>query len=109
MGMTMQQLGQTMTGQEFSQHYALELHEGLPDAQRNALLMYTSCGWFFNDLAGIETVQVLRYAARTIDLYEELGETPPVEGFLEVLAEAVSNDPAAGDGRKLWFDEVLPR
>ena len=44
------------------------------DAQRNALLMYTSCGWFFNDLAGIETVQVLRYAARAIDLYRELGE-----------------------------------
>jgi alpha-amylase/alpha-mannosidase (GH57 family) len=81
----------------------------LLDAQRNALLMYTSCGWFFNDLAGIETVQVLRYAARTIDLYEELGDAPPVEGFLEVLAEAVSNDPAVGDGRKLWFDEVLPR
>ena len=36
----------------------------LLDAQRNAVLMYTSCGWFFNDLAGIETIQVLRYAAR---------------------------------------------
>ncbi len=54
-------------------------------------------------------MQVLRYAARTIDLYEELGDPPPVEGFLEVLAEAVSNDPAVGDGRQLWFDEVLPR
>ena len=94
-----------------AEHVTGDHHQAglLLDAQRNALLMYTSCGWFFNDLAGIETVQVLRYAARTIDLYEELGETPPVEGFLEVLAEAVSNDPAAGDGRKLWFDEVLPR
>lgn len=85
-------------------------HAGvLLDAQRNALLMYTSCGWFFNDLSGIETVQVLRYAARAIDLYRQLGESPPVEAFLEVLSGAVSNDPAVGDGRRLWFDQVLPR
>ena len=80
----------------------------LLDAQRNALLMYTSCGWFFNDLAGIETVQVLRYAARAIDLYEQLGEAPPVDDFLDVLAEARSNDPDAGDGRDLWHDQVWP-
>jgi alpha-amylase/alpha-mannosidase (GH57 family) len=85
-------------------------HAGvLLDAQRNSLLMYTSCGWFFNDLAGIETVQVLRYAARAIDLYEQLGELPPVDAFLDVLAEAVSNEPAAGNGRDLWFTQVLPR
>jgi alpha-amylase/alpha-mannosidase (GH57 family) len=84
-------------------------HAGLLlDAQRNALLMYTSCGWFFNDLAGIETVQVLRYAARAMDLYRELGEDPPEEAFLDVLAEARSNDPDAGDGRTLWQQEVLP-
>jgi alpha-amylase/alpha-mannosidase (GH57 family) len=80
----------------------------LLDAQRNALLMYTSCGWFFNDLAGIETVQILRYAARAIDLYEQLGEKPPVDAVLERLAEAHANDPTAGDGRRLWFDQVLP-
>jgi len=81
----------------------------LLDAQRNALLMYTSCGWFFNDLAGVETVQILRYAARAIDLYEQLGEAPPVDAFLDVLAEASSNDPEAGNGRRLWHEQVLPR
>ena len=81
----------------------------LLDAQRNALLMYTSCGWFFHDLAGIETLQILRYAARAIDRYLELGESPPVHAFLEVLAEARSHDDAVGDGRRLWFDQVLPR
>ncbi len=98
--------------EEFAaQHVAGDPHHAglLLDAQRNALLMYTSCGWFFNDLAGIETVQVLRYAARAIDLYEQLGEAPPVDDFLKVLAQAVSNDPAVGDGRALWFAEVLPR
>ena len=81
----------------------------LLDAQRNALLMYASCGWFFNDLAGIETVQVLRYAARAMDLYRELGEVPPEGAFLDILAEAVSNDPDVGDGRRLWTDEVVRR
>ncbi len=79
----------------------------LLDAQRNALLMYTSCGWFFNDLAGIETLQVLRYAARAIDLHEQIGERAPVDRFLEILAEARSNDPEHGDGRHLWHTQVL--
>lgn len=86
-------------------HHAAGL---LLDAQRNALLMYTSCGWFFNEISGIETVQVLRYAARAIDLYEQLGETPPTDELLALLETATSNDPAVGDGRQLWFAEVLP-
>jgi len=80
----------------------------LLEAQRNAMLMYTSCGWFFNDLAGIETVQVLRYAARVIDLLQELDETPPVEEFLEVLAKAESNVPEEGNGRAVWERHVVP-
>ncbi len=78
----------------------------LLEAQRFALLMYTSCGWFFNDLAGIETVQILRYAARAMDLYREVGEEPPVDELLDVLARASSNDPAAGDGRQIWAERV---
>jgi alpha-amylase/alpha-mannosidase (GH57 family) len=78
----------------------------LLEAQRFGLLMYTSCGWFFNDLAGIETVQILRYAARSMDLYRELGVEPPVEPFLHDLGRARSNDPAAGDGRQLWAEQV---
>jgi hypothetical protein len=82
------------------------LARALLDAQRFGLLMYTSCGWFFNDLAGIETVQILRYAARATDLYRELGEEPPMDAFLAELGRAVSNDPAAGDGRRIWADQV---
>jgi len=80
----------------------------LLEAQRHALLMYTSCGWFFNDLAGIETLQVLRYAARLIDLLYEIGEHPPVDRFLDVLAEARSNDPEEGDGRAIWSRHIEP-
>ena len=78
----------------------------LLEAQRFGLLMYTSCGWFFNDLAGIETVQILQYAACAMDRYRDLGEEPPVGAFLEVLSRAVSNDPAAGDGRQIWAERV---
>ena len=52
---------------------------------------------------------VQKYAARAIDLYEQLGEEPPVDAVLEILAEAQSNDPEQGTGRDLWFSQVLPR
>lgn len=78
----------------------------LLECQRNALLMYTSCGWFFNDLAGIETLQVLRYAARCCDLLEQLGERPPYEPFLATLGQAVSNRPEEGTGADIWADRI---
>ena len=80
----------------------------LLEALRGAMAMYTSCGWFFHDLAGLETVQVLRYAARVIDLLEELGERPPTDRFLAVLATARSNRPEEGDGAQVWRTHVDP-
>ena len=80
----------------------------LLEAQRHAMAMYTSCGWFFNDLAGLETVQVLRYAARVVDLLVELGEPSPEEAFLEVLAKAESNVAVEGNGRDVWRRHVVP-
>jgi alpha-amylase/alpha-mannosidase (GH57 family) len=74
----------------------------LLELQRMAMSMFTSCGWFFNDLAGIETVQVLLYAARTMDLMEELDVAPPEDRFLSILAEAHSNDPDAGTGAEVY-------
>ncbi|HMC79470.1 MAG TPA: DUF3536 domain-containing protein, partial [Acidimicrobiia bacterium] len=78
----------------------------LLEAQRNAMLMYTSCGWFFYDLAGLETVQVLRYAARVCDLLVETGEPSPEPALLERLREAHSFD--EGDGRRIWAAQVAP-
>lgn len=83
----------------------------LLEAQRQAQLMYTSCGWFFNDLAGIETVQVLRYAARLVDLLGEVGELGDgavVDDFLAVLGAARSNRPAEGSGVDIWLRHVVP-
>ena len=82
----------------------------LLEAQRHALLMYTSCGWFFSDIAGLETIQILKYAARVIDLMEEVGLPSPRATFLEVLSEARSNITAEGTGADVYlrFAELAP-
>ena len=74
----------------------------LLEIQRNALLMDTSCGWFFSEISGIETVQILRYAARSIDLAEDLGLPSPRARFLEMLAEAPSNVRELGNGANVF-------
>jgi alpha-amylase/alpha-mannosidase (GH57 family) len=80
----------------------------LMELQRHLLLMYTSCGWFFDDLAGIETVQVIMYAGRAIQLAHELFGAEIEGPFLERLARAQSNDPAKGDGRQIYETSVRP-
>lgn len=81
---------------------------GLLEMQRSALLMFTSCGWFFSDLAGIETIQVLRYAARVIDLQVQLGFEPPRKEFLDLLAHAKSNRPEKGNGADIFLHSAEP-
>jgi alpha-amylase/alpha-mannosidase (GH57 family) len=80
----------------------------LLELERQTLLMYTSCGWFFNDLAGIETVQVLRYAGRAVQLAQELFGDPIEERFLTRLEKAKSNLPEEGDGRRIYERHVRP-
>ena len=80
----------------------------LLEALRSGMAMYTSCGWFFHDLAGLETVQVLRYAARVLDLLGELGERPPTGELLRMLGTARSNRPEEGDGAQVWRTHVEP-
>lgn len=77
----------------------------LLEMERDSLRMFTSCGWFFDDLAGLEPLQVLRYAAHALDLLGEDGE-PLERRLLERLATAESNDPDKGTGADLWRDDV---
>ena len=65
----------------------------LLEMQRHALLMYTSCGWFFDEISGLETVQILQYAARLIQLAEETCGVNLEPAFLEQLSLAHSNLP----------------
>jgi alpha-amylase/alpha-mannosidase (GH57 family) len=82
---------------------------GYLELQRMLLLMYTSCGWFFSDLSGIETIQILKYAGRAVDLMEQLGLPTARERFLEILAEAKSNRSEMGTGVDIFerFAESL--
>jgi alpha-amylase/alpha-mannosidase (GH57 family) len=70
----------------------------LLELQESSMSMFTSCGWFFNDVGGIETIQVLRYAARTLELLDELGQPSPQDEFVTTLEHAKSNDPDVGTG-----------
>lgn len=78
------------------------------ELQRNALLMYTSCAWFFNDISGIEPVQILKYAARVIDLMSQLKLPSVRRQFLEALAKAKSNRDELGSGADIYRTLVEP-
>lgn len=80
----------------------------LMEMARHAMLMYTSCGWFFDDLSGIETVQCMQYAARVAELIEEVGGDPVEPELVERLSAGSSNLADEGDGRKVWAQRVTP-
>ncbi|HVG39833.1 MAG TPA: DUF3536 domain-containing protein [Pyrinomonadaceae bacterium] len=78
------------------------------EMQRHAMLMYTSCGWFFCDISNLETVQNLKYAGRVLDLMEELDLSSPRERFLALLGEAKSNVPELEHGAKVFRQLAEP-
>jgi alpha-amylase/alpha-mannosidase (GH57 family) len=78
----------------------------LLELQRHAMLMYTSCGWFFDELSGIETVQILRYAGRAIQLAGEVCGDRLEAPFIEKLAEAKSNILKHGNGAVIYEKSV---
>ncbi len=80
----------------------------LMELQRHAMLMYTSCGWFFDELSGIETVQVIQYAGRALQLAEEVLGDGREAHFLDMLAEARSNIPEHQNGRVIFDKFVKP-
>jgi len=80
----------------------------LMEMQRHAMLMYTSCGWFFDELSGIETTQVIQYAARTLQLYQEIFGDSLELRFLDRLASAKSNIPEHHDGRFIYEKFARP-
>ncbi len=80
----------------------------LLEIQRHAMLMYTSCGWFFNELSRIETVQVVQYAGRILQLCSEMFDKDFEKAFLQKMEEAKSNIPALGDGKRIYESMVKP-
>lgn len=81
----------------------------LMEMQRHAQLMYTSCGWFFDDISGIETVQIIAYAARVLQLASQLfgAQVSDLESdFLAKITEARSNVASAGNGAQIFQKKI---
>ncbi len=79
----------------------------LLELQLDSMLMYTSCGWFFDEISGLETTQCLQYAARAISVARNFGRDLEPE-FVAALSRAPSNLPAHGDGKGVWEQCVKP-
>lgn len=95
--------GRTLTAEE--ERRALQLLE----MNRHAMQMYTSCGWFFDEVSGIETVQLLTYAARAIDLARNCCAVDLDPEFRAALRLVPSNLPRWQNAEKLYREEVLPQ
>ena len=74
----------------------------LVEMQKNALFMFTSCGWFFSDVSRIETVQNLRYAARVCEILKEYGSKNAERIFTSCLSKAVSNYKGEGSAKEIY-------
>ena len=81
----------------------------LLEMQRNAMLMYTSCGWFFDEISGIETVQIMQYAARAMELNRVISGTDLEPAFMEKLADAPSNIKELKNGAVVYERYVKPQ
>ncbi|MBN1914524.1 MAG: DUF3536 domain-containing protein [Parachlamydiales bacterium] len=81
----------------------------LLEMQRHAMLMYTSCGWFFDDISGIETIQILSYAARAIQIAKESCNVYLEEQYVSLLSKAKSNEPHMQDGAYIYQTIVKPQ
>lgn len=79
----------------------------LLEIQQDSMLMFTSCGWYFDEISGLETVQCLMYAARALTLARQFQRDYEPD-FVRALAEAPSNLPRYGDGAGVWAQIIRP-
>ncbi len=80
----------------------------LLEIQRQAMLMYTSCGWFFSEISGIETVQIMKYAARAMQLVARFTNEDFETHFKDILSQAKSNIAEFGTGKDIYERFVKP-
>ncbi|HEX3001959.1 MAG TPA: DUF3536 domain-containing protein, partial [Methanoregula sp.] len=76
------------------------------EMQRHSLLMFTSCGWFFEDISGIESIQVMRYACRAMQLAREISGINFEPAYMASLGTAKSNNPDMVDGATIYLNYV---
>ena len=78
------------------------------EMQRNAMLMYTSCGWFFSEVSGIETVQILQYACRALQLASQVAGSELEEQFIHKLEACKSNIPEYDSAADIYRKQIIP-
>ena len=98
-----------------NKYFNAELSDGekvnameLLEIQRQAMLMYTSCGWFFSEISGIETTQIMKYAARAMQLAAKFTDKNLEAKFLDILSNAQSNFKEYGNGKDIFERFVKP-
>ena len=99
----------------FSVHASKDLSDGdksnvlrLLEMQRHAMLMYTSCGWFFDEVSGLESMQVMHYAARAIQLGRSVSGIDLEIEYVNILKDAKSNIKEHENAAKLYETFVKP-
>ncbi|MBP8302735.1 MAG: DUF3536 domain-containing protein [Phycisphaerae bacterium] len=80
----------------------------LLEMQRNTILMYASCAWFFDEITGIEAVQALHYACRAMQLAQEVGGQDLEPGFEAILEQAQTLSPDPANGKEVYERLVKP-
>jgi len=80
----------------------------LLEMQRHAMLMFTSCAWFFDDISGIETVQVMQYASRAMQLAREVSGEEIGPEYLDIIERAPGNVTEFKNGAEVWEALVRP-
>ncbi len=80
----------------------------LLEMQRMSMMMFTSCGWFFDDISGIETVQIMQYASRAMQIASEFDSQDYESEFMEKLRDAPSNKDGHRDGKQIYQSQVVP-
>ena len=78
----------------------------LLEMQRHCMLMYTSCGWFFDEISGIETMQILQYANRAMYYAQQVRGVSLHESFLEKLRACPSN--VYANGAEPYLQTIIP-
>ncbi len=80
----------------------------LLESQKMALYMFTSCGWFFDDISGLEVIQILMYAKKAIELCKDFSDEDLEKGLTGFLSEAVCNNPDYKNGMDIYIKKVIP-
>jgi alpha-amylase/alpha-mannosidase (GH57 family) len=80
----------------------------LLEIERHAMLIYTSDGWFFDDISNIETMQVMQYASRALQLIRDITGADLEPEYVRMLGKAASNVPAHRDGARVYDRFVRP-